>query len=285
MAPGRWRAGRLLRPWPQACSRSASASSPWRHPSPSWSPRGPGTGRRSGSGSPLSRSPWPPAWPACSTCRVRLGAWRAREAEPTGVDRAGPAFATLAAVLLPATVLHVGRRLRNISRVLIFIGVALVGFLIVDPRGPLLGNLWRRIRVHRQQRPDGAAAVADRLDGVGMVERDRIVSRDPCGGRGPELGSALDLRRIVDLDSQGVGDADRAQPRGAVGLVPARLCRGARRVQPARRPVRPISLPDGARRRDPPAATVRQRRRPARCGSAEATRLSSARSPGSRRPR
>ena len=54
----------------------------------------------------------------------------------------GSAFATLAAVLLPATVLHVGRRLRNISRVLIFIGVALVGFLVVDPHGPLLGNLW-----------------------------------------------------------------------------------------------------------------------------------------------
>ena len=54
----------------------------------------------------------------------------------------GPAFATLAAVVLPATLLYLGRRMPTISREQILVGVALVCFVVFDPKGPLLGNLW-----------------------------------------------------------------------------------------------------------------------------------------------
>jgi hypothetical protein len=54
----------------------------------------------------------------------------------------GPAFATLAAVVLPATLLLVARRMSRLSREQILIGVALACLLIFDPNGPLLGNLW-----------------------------------------------------------------------------------------------------------------------------------------------
>ena len=61
---------------------------------------------------------------------------------PRALIALAPAFATLAAVVLPATLLYVGRRLPSISREQILVAVALVGFLVVEPRGPLLGNLW-----------------------------------------------------------------------------------------------------------------------------------------------
>ncbi len=61
---------------------------------------------------------------------------------PRALIALAPAFATLAAVLLPATLLYVGRRLPSISREQILVAVALVGLLVVEPRGPLLGNLW-----------------------------------------------------------------------------------------------------------------------------------------------
>jgi 4-amino-4-deoxy-L-arabinose transferase-like glycosyltransferase len=54
----------------------------------------------------------------------------------------GPAFATLAAVLLPATVLHVARRMDRFTREQIIVGAALGCLLVFDPNGPLLGNLW-----------------------------------------------------------------------------------------------------------------------------------------------
>jgi len=54
----------------------------------------------------------------------------------------GPAFATFAAVLLPATLLLFGRRMARFSREQIVVGIALASLLIFDPNGPLLGNLW-----------------------------------------------------------------------------------------------------------------------------------------------
>jgi hypothetical protein len=54
----------------------------------------------------------------------------------------GPAFSTLAAVLLPATLLYVGQRFADLTREQIIVAVALVCFVVLDPNGPLLGNLW-----------------------------------------------------------------------------------------------------------------------------------------------
>ena len=54
----------------------------------------------------------------------------------------GPAFATLAAVLLPATVLALGRRMTTLSREQIIVVVALACLLVFDPNGPILGNIW-----------------------------------------------------------------------------------------------------------------------------------------------
>ena len=54
----------------------------------------------------------------------------------------GPAFATLAAVLLPAVALAVGRRMATLSPQQIILGAGLACLLIVPPDGPLVGNLW-----------------------------------------------------------------------------------------------------------------------------------------------
>ena len=54
----------------------------------------------------------------------------------------GPAFATLAAVLLPATVLALSRRTTTLSREQIIVVVALACLLVFDPNGPILGNIW-----------------------------------------------------------------------------------------------------------------------------------------------
>lgn len=60
----------------------------------------------------------------------------------------GPAFATLASVLLPATLLYMGRHLRSFSAEQIALGAGLACFALFQPSGPLLGNLWQ---------PDGLA--------------------------------------------------------------------------------------------------------------------------------
>ncbi len=56
----------------------------------------------------------------------------------------GPAFATLAAVLLPATALAVGWRMAALtaSQVMLAAGVVLCCALVAFPRGALAGNLW-----------------------------------------------------------------------------------------------------------------------------------------------
>jgi 4-amino-4-deoxy-L-arabinose transferase-like glycosyltransferase len=54
----------------------------------------------------------------------------------------GPAFATLAAVLLPAAALGMGRRIATFSPEHIILGAGLVGLVFVLPSGMLIGNLW-----------------------------------------------------------------------------------------------------------------------------------------------
>jgi hypothetical protein len=54
----------------------------------------------------------------------------------------GPAFTTLAAVLLPAAALAMGRRMANFSPHHVILGAGLVGFTLILPTGPLVGQLW-----------------------------------------------------------------------------------------------------------------------------------------------
>ncbi|HEY5474985.1 MAG TPA: hypothetical protein VIK32_17590, partial [Candidatus Limnocylindrales bacterium] len=54
----------------------------------------------------------------------------------------GPAFATLAAVLLPAVALGIGRRMATLSPEQLILGAGLACLLVVLPGGPLVGNLW-----------------------------------------------------------------------------------------------------------------------------------------------
>jgi 4-amino-4-deoxy-L-arabinose transferase-like glycosyltransferase len=54
----------------------------------------------------------------------------------------GPAFATLAAVLLPATGLYVGQRRANFSPKQIIFGAGFACLALIPPDGPFLGNLW-----------------------------------------------------------------------------------------------------------------------------------------------
>ena len=54
----------------------------------------------------------------------------------------GPAFTTLAAVLLPAAALGMGRRIATFSPEHIILGAGLVGFMFFLPIGPLVGQLW-----------------------------------------------------------------------------------------------------------------------------------------------
>ena len=60
----------------------------------------------------------------------------------SGLIDLGPAFATLAAVLLPALVLRVGQQLRSLRPGLIIVAAALVCVVVLNRNGPLLGNLW-----------------------------------------------------------------------------------------------------------------------------------------------
>ncbi len=59
-----------------------------------------------------------------------------------GLVDLGPAFATAAAVILPATLLYVAPRVKAFSPGLILVAAALACVVILDPDGPLLGNLW-----------------------------------------------------------------------------------------------------------------------------------------------
>ena len=54
----------------------------------------------------------------------------------------GPAFTTLAAVLLPAVALGLGRRLTDVRPAQLILGFGLVGFVLVMPLRPLVGDLW-----------------------------------------------------------------------------------------------------------------------------------------------
>jgi Dolichyl-phosphate-mannose-protein mannosyltransferase len=54
----------------------------------------------------------------------------------------GPAFTTVAAVLLPAVALGVGRRMATFSPEQIILGAGLVGLVFVLPYGSLVGYLW-----------------------------------------------------------------------------------------------------------------------------------------------
>ena len=54
----------------------------------------------------------------------------------------GPAFATLAAVLLPATLLASGAADHEAHPQQIIVAVALACLVVFDPNGPILGNIW-----------------------------------------------------------------------------------------------------------------------------------------------
>ena len=54
----------------------------------------------------------------------------------------GSEFTTLAAVLLAATLLYVGRRIRTLGPGQIIIGAALASVALIGPHGPLVGNQW-----------------------------------------------------------------------------------------------------------------------------------------------
>jgi hypothetical protein len=54
----------------------------------------------------------------------------------------GPAFATLAAVLLPAAALAMGQRIASFRPEHIILGAGLVAVMLVLPAGPLVGQLW-----------------------------------------------------------------------------------------------------------------------------------------------
>ncbi len=55
----------------------------------------------------------------------------------------GPAFITLAAVVLPAAVLWAGERIGAISPHAILLAAAAVGLMVaLSPNGPIIGNLW-----------------------------------------------------------------------------------------------------------------------------------------------
>ncbi len=54
----------------------------------------------------------------------------------------GPAFATFAAILLPAIVLGVGRRIARVRPFHLILGAALVSVVFVLPSGPMVGQLW-----------------------------------------------------------------------------------------------------------------------------------------------
>ena len=53
----------------------------------------------------------------------------------------GPAFATLAAILLPAMVLYVAKRTATFSAIQVIVSAAIV-LLLCLPNGPIVGNLW-----------------------------------------------------------------------------------------------------------------------------------------------
>jgi predicted NBD/HSP70 family sugar kinase len=78
----------------------------------------------------------------------------------------GPAFATLAAVLLPAAVLGMGRRIGNFSPIQVILAAGVVGSMFVLPNWPLIGNYWM---------PTGVAGDVPLLSGT----------RDPVIGAGP----------------------------------------------------------------------------------------------------
>ena len=66
---------------------------------------------------------------------------------PGGIDFArvallAPAFSTVAAVLLPAIALGIGRRMATTSPAHVILGAGLVILVFVLPSGPLLGNYW-----------------------------------------------------------------------------------------------------------------------------------------------
>jgi 4-amino-4-deoxy-L-arabinose transferase-like glycosyltransferase len=54
----------------------------------------------------------------------------------------GPAFATLAIVLLPAMLLYMGRHIAHFSGAQIALGAGIGCLVLFQPAGPLLGNLW-----------------------------------------------------------------------------------------------------------------------------------------------
>ena len=54
----------------------------------------------------------------------------------------GPAFATFAAVLLPAAALAIGRRMATFSPGQILLGAGLVSLVFFLPYGALVGNVW-----------------------------------------------------------------------------------------------------------------------------------------------
>ena len=54
----------------------------------------------------------------------------------------GPAFSTLAAVLLPASALAIGRRMATLRSEQIILAAGLVCLVNLLPQGPLVGNIW-----------------------------------------------------------------------------------------------------------------------------------------------
>lgn len=137
--------------------------------------------------------------------------------DPWRVSILGPAFATLAAVLLPAAALGVGRQIATFSPEHIILGVGLVGFISLLPNGPLVGQLWM---------PDGLAGNA-LLNGT----RDPVISA-PAWALSVRLAwlaailvAALTLRwgqrnvaRVTSL-STAMGSAIRIARRGEAPLV------------------------------------------------------------------
>ena len=64
--------------------------------------------------------------------------------DPWRLSLLGPAFSTLAAVLLPAVALGMGRRIATFKPEHIILGAGLVVFTSVLPTMPLVGQLWMR---------------------------------------------------------------------------------------------------------------------------------------------
>jgi hypothetical protein len=156
------------------------------------------------------------------------GAGGARSPDLVRLLDLGPAFATLAAVLLPATGLYVGQRRANFSPKQIIFGAGLACLALIPPDGPFLGNLWTPRRTRWQCPSRGLPAAGHRRTRVGPVWTARVDRCDPRSDRGSGLGPAESPRDPLNLDHKGAGDPHRPPPRGAAHPLSRSICGGTR---------------------------------------------------------